>query len=143
MSWLTGTTPPALPSRSWRATAARLADEHRVWTGSSLTVLSGQAVAEHLAAAREWLAGGGWDASERPLVVALIKTSPGGDADLDSQLVARRLLGMILQARANAPMPGDVSAWEARPGRTWVEVRELLADGIAIAREHGPTGGGR
>lgn len=140
---------PALPSRFWQTTearlwqttAARLAGEQRVWTGRSRR-LSGAAVAGYLIDIDGWLAsGGGWDARRRPLQVAVIKAAPGGLDDLNSQMVVRRLLGVILQARANANQPVDVDAWEAQPGRTWREVDQLIEDGVRFAREHGPRGG--
>ncbi|RKN40782.1 hypothetical protein [Streptomyces hoynatensis] len=134
---------PALPSREWgRQTLARRADEVRVWSGRSGALVTGAAVAECLSKAREALARSGWVARDRDrgLFAALWE----GSSDPDALTAASTLLELLLEVRAEAPglIRPDFEAWEARAGRTWPEVGELLAAAARFAREHGPQGGG-
>lgn len=135
----------ALPSaETIRQTVDRLAQEQRIWTGLSGEILTGVEVADHLTAAREWLADKGWaPRARRSISAALIHTAPGGPDDKDTSVTAQRLLDLILQARANLNQHVDYSAWESRAHRSHAEVAQLMRDASQFARECGPSGGGR
>jgi hypothetical protein len=132
----TRTQPRELTSpASWRQTAARLADEWRVWSGSHGGVLAGQEIADLLTATREHLEREGWQ--PRPFqdtTAALIKVSGG---DMAVWGAAEQLLELILQAQTGGHVNHD--AWEWRAGRTFADVAELLRTAAQFAREYGPA----
>jgi len=109
-----------------------------IWTGPTGRLVAGEDVAVHLEAALAVLERDGWEpngANPFGIFEAL-----GGDVDL--QRVAGRCIEFLLDAGSEAPMI-DYVLWEAAPGRTFREIRNLLTVSARLARLYGPTPTGR
>ncbi|MDT0306103.1 hypothetical protein RM780_03885 [Streptomyces sp. DSM 44917] len=135
MNTQTGTTP------WWYDRLNGLANSIDLWTGRSGRPLTGPEVAGHLDAARDLLDSRGWGSTRQARVYRALTATSTGVHDTDSRSAAAALLDLVQQARTGAGSPVDYEAWEARAGRTWREVEELLAEAAQYAREHGPAGG--
>lgn len=72
------------------------------------------------------------------LTYALTVAMQQDAGDPDTHRAAERCLDAALQARTGHAT-ADYWSWSQRIGRTWAEVRELLAEAADLARTHGPA----
>lgn len=74
----------------------------------------------------------------RTLGVALLAVSNSASGDADTESAAEAVLRAVLRARTGARYV-QLSAWASRLNRTWPQVRDLLTEAAAVAREFGPA----
>lgn len=80
----------------------------------------------------------GWSSDRRlTLFGAMYQVAGSGGGDSESQLVADRVLDLLLRVRTGA-VSADADAWAGRRGRSFEELRGLLLAGAEFARAYGP-----
>lgn len=128
---------PTEPDGAWRQLPELryLVQAHGVWTQSGMTV-SGDQVADCIAAATKWLEQEGWGASTYRYVRLALQDA---GHDRGGAAAAGDLLDLMVQHRTGAVGRVGFDTWEKRPNRTWAEVSELLAEAATFAQQHGPA----
>lgn len=126
--------------------------QKRLWIGVSGSVTTGSQIVAHLTAAAKLLQTEGWAPTrvamrfgladvQRPghsLYSALGTIMRSRAGDWDTYSTGRNVLNLVVCASTGAAA-GDYKVWEITPGRTAVEVAELLDTAIGFARRYGPT----
>jgi len=148
-----------------RPTAEDVAAEMH-WRGLSGEIVTGADAAHHLESVLALLDKRGWtrtsaepeldeSAGLRDVIKSLVRflygpvrgpltvdeamlLVPAEDGDDDSRLAAKRCMESVLRMRTGATH-ADPGSWSERRGRTFEEVRGLLAEAAAFAREYGPA----
>lgn len=69
---------------------------------------------------------------------ALYTARQEDQGDADTGWAADQCLRLLLRVQSGADY-ADVGAWNARQGRTWDDVRDLLLTAADFAEAHGPT----
>ncbi|MER7507049.1 hypothetical protein ABTX82_01670 [Streptomyces lavendulae] len=130
-----------MPNTSYTSAAPQV--ETLDWFGLSGSLVTGEAVAQHLFAAADLMRRDGWDpqlyglGSDRQIRDALRHTAMDGHGDADTSYVARQVMEAALRTATGARYV-DYEVWAEKPQRTLEEILHLLKASASLARQCGP-----